>query len=321
MMSKEFDIINKYFTDFPQRSDVVLGIGDDAAILQPPKRHELLITTDTLISAVHFPEQTSAEAIGHKSLAVNLSDLAAMGAKPLWFTLALTLPEADSEWLNNFSKGLKKLAVRYQLALVGGDTTQGPLSITIQACGCAPEGRAVRRSGANPGDDIYVTGSLGDAGLGLASVQDRIKLAAVDQVLCEKKLNYPEPRVSAGMGLLTLATAMIDCSDGFAADLGHILKQSRVGAEVQIKNLPLTTVVQNYLKTQNDGSLPLTAGDDFELIFTAAAENRSEISAVADVLDCPITWVGKITKDSDFLLRQKNGELYSLKKTGYQHFE
>lgn len=320
-MSNEFDIIKKYFSEFPQRSDVILGVGDDAAILQPPKGHELVITTDTLVSGVHFPDQTSADAIGHKSLAVNLSDLAAMGAKPLWFTLALTLPEVNSKWLNNFSQGLKKLAACYQLALVGGDTTQGPLSTTIQACGCVPEGRAVTRSGANDGDDIYVTGTLGDAGLGLFSVQDKIKLSAADRIFCERKLNYPEPRVSAGMGLLTLATAMIDCSDGFAADLGHILEQSKTGAEVQINKLPLSTSVQKFLKKQNDYSLPLAAGDDFELIFTASPENRNEIAALENVLDCSITWVGKITQKRDLLLRKKEGGLYNLKKTGYQHFE
>jgi len=320
-MSNEFDIIKKYFSEFPQRSDVILGVGDDAAILQPPKGHDLVITTDTLISGVHFPEQTSAESIGHKSLAVNLSDLAAMGAKPLWFTLALTLPEADSEWLSDFSQGLKNLAARYQVALVGGDTTRGPLSITIQACGSVPEGRAVRRSGASPGDDIYVTGTLGDAGFGLASVQGKIKLSDADRIFCERKLNHPEPRVSAGMGLLTLATAMIDCSDGFAADLGHMLEQSKNGAEVQIKKLPLSTPVKNALEKQNDYSFPLAAGDDFELIFTASPESRNEITALEDVLDCSITWVGKITQKLGLLLREKSGELYNLKKTGYQHFE
>lgn len=319
-MPGEFDIIRKYFSDFPERDDVILGVGDDAAILRPKENHALVITTDTLVSGVHFPEQTPPEAIGHKSLAVNLSDLAAMGANPCWFTLALTLPKADENWLENFSAGMKKLASRYRVALVGGDTTRGPLSITIQACGYIPRKMAARRSGAQPGDDIYVTGTLGDAGLGLASVQGSVQLAPGERARCENRLNFPQPRIRVGIGLLPLINSMIDCSDGFAADLGHILEQSGTGAKVQLKNLPLSTAVKHVVQTENDWSLPLSAGDDFELIFTAPPESRAEISALADTLDCPLTWVGEITEQPGLLLKKENGETLSLNKTGYRHF-
>jgi len=320
-MSNEFDIIQKYFTRFPLREDVSLGIGDDAAIVIPPADQQLVVTVDTLISGVHFPESASAESVGHKSLAVNLSDLAAMGATPRWFTLALSLPEADENWLHAFSRGMQELANRYHTALIGGDTTKGPLSITVQALGTVVSGHGVKRNGARPGDDIYVSGTLGDAGLGLASIKKQLALAETDQARCVARLDFPEPRLQLGNSLLTIATSMIDCSDGFVADLGHILEQSGVGAEIELSRLPLSTVVQRHVNATADWSLPLSAGDDFELIFTAPAQNRNEIAGLIDSLDCTVTAVGRITQSSGLLLRQKNGELYQPEKSGYLHFE
>ena len=234
MALSEFDII-RYFFDRPQaadgRSDVLLGIGDDAAVVTVPDDHDLVLCMDTLVAGVHFPEDTSPGAIGHKALAVNLSDLAAMGAEPAWFTLSVTLPHADADWLAAFAQGMFRLADHYRVQLVGGDVTRGPLSVTVQAHGLVPRGRALRRSGAAVGDRIYVTGTLGDAGLALHQ-------GAEQAPALRQRLDYPSPRVEAGLALRGLASAAIDISDGLLADLGHLLEDGRQGAMLEVDDLP-----------------------------------------------------------------------------------
>ncbi|MGD8630613.1 MAG: thiamine-phosphate kinase, partial [Gammaproteobacteria bacterium] len=232
MSETEFDIIGRYFRRQPvKRKDVLTGIGDDAAVLHLPVDRELLLCIDTLVAGVHFPAGTPAAAIGHKALAVNLSDLAAMGAEAAWATLALTLPEPDPVWLEAFSGGFFALAGRHRVQLVGGDTTRGPLTVTVQAHGFAPQGQALRRTGARPGDRIYVTGTLGDAGLAL-----HLRDAAAAEL--RVRLDYPEPRLDAGSLLRGLASAVIDISDGLLADLGHLLEDKGLGASLQVDGLP-----------------------------------------------------------------------------------
>ncbi|MGD2111948.1 MAG: thiamine-phosphate kinase, partial [Gammaproteobacteria bacterium] len=232
MADSEFDIIRRYF--MPRgagRDDVIAGVGDDAAVLRVPAEHELVVCMDTLVGDVHFPQATAPNAIGHKALAVNLSDLAAMGAEPAWATLALTLPENDADWLEQFSRGFFALAERYNVQLIGGDITRGPLSVTVQAHGFVPGGKALRRAGARPGELVCVTGTLGDAALAL-------RLADRAPALLRQRLDYPEPRVAAGIVLRDRASAVIDVSDGLLADLGHLLEADGLGAALRIGDLP-----------------------------------------------------------------------------------
>ena len=313
----EFDIIERYFRFSPPSADAPVSIGDDAAIVD--NRGPLAITVDTLTAGVHFPEDARPADIGHKALAVNLSDLAAMGATPRWFTLALTLPASDPDWLADFSSGLKALANRYGIRLIGGDTTRGPLSITIQAIGSAPPGGAVLRAGARPGDDIHVTGSLGDAALGLRIHRGEARLDPNLERLCLKRLHAPEPRVRAGEALAPLASAMIDCSDGFAADLGHVLSASGVSAVVDFAALPFSSAVRRWLDDGGEPALPLTGGDDYELIFTAPPSAREAIATVAESLSLPVSRVGRITPEGGLKI-MADGRPLVLQQRGHDHF-
>jgi thiamine-monophosphate kinase len=248
MALTEFNLIERYFTR-PAAApdpDVILGIGDDAALVRVPTGMELAVATDTLVEGVHFPPQTAPETIGHKALAVNLSDMAAMGAEPRWATLALTLPQADEDWLTAFSSGFLALAAAEGVQLIGGDTTRGPLSITVQILGLLPSGSALRRSGACAGDLVYVTGTLGDAGLALRMLQHAHGSAAVAAPLAQR-LNQPQPRTQEGLALRGIASAAIDISDGLCADLGHILAASGVGAHINLAALPLSADVAAYI--------------------------------------------------------------------------
>ncbi|HEY3486500.1 MAG TPA: thiamine-phosphate kinase, partial [Gammaproteobacteria bacterium] len=257
----EFDLIEYLRRHNPvQRPDVLQGIGDDCARVQVQEGFELAVTTDTLVAGVHFPVETSPHAIGYKSLAVNLSDLAAMGAEPAWVTLALTLPDANMKWLESFAAGFFTLAKQYGVQLIGGDTTQGPLSITVQAQGFIPRGQAITRGGAKPGDYICVTGALGEAGLNLLKhMSGEAAPSAVN------RLNYPEPRIIAGIALRGVASAAIDVSDGLIADLGHILTASKVGARLTLEELPLSEAMRQDQDPAKMFELALTAGDDYEL--------------------------------------------------------
>lgn len=313
----EFDLIKHYLaTQKKQRHDVVIGIGDDAAIVSIPTGTQLAVTTDTLIAGVHFPLSTSPFDIGYKSLAVNLSDLAAMGAAPAWVTMALTLPQADEAWLQAFCDGFFTLANRCQTQLIGGDLTRGALSITVQAMGLLPAGKAMLRSGAKPDDLIYVTGTLGDAGGALLALQQSLP---VDTALAAR-LNKPEPRLAQGQALLDIATACIDISDGLTADLSHILEASNTGAVIFVDHLPLSQILRQTAGDEKALALALTAGDDYELCFTVSPEKRTALEQRLSSLPCSFTCIGHITAHTGLTLQYSNGNSYHGKTDGYQHF-
>ncbi|WP_232224882.1 thiamine-phosphate kinase [Acidihalobacter ferrooxydans] len=317
-MPGEFDLIDLYFRRRSARGDVILGIGDDAAVLTVPAARQLAVTVDTLVAGVHFPAATDPAAIGHKALAVNLSDLAAMGAEPAWVALSLTLPQPEPRWLEAFAEGFFALAEQYGVSLVGGDTTRGPLSITVQASGFVPPGMDVRRSGAHVGDAIYVTGTLGDAGLGLAWQQGRRTLEASDGAAMRARLDCPTPRVEAGLVLRGRASAAIDVSDGLAGDLRHVLRASGVGAVLDVDALPVSAVVAGQADARE---LALSAGDDYELLFTVAPDRAGAILAGMDELALRCTCIGRIVSEPGLQLTDAAGQPFVTPVTaGYDHF-
>ncbi|MDE2234822.1 MAG: thiamine-phosphate kinase [Gammaproteobacteria bacterium] len=315
----EFEIIQQYFSGHgPQRDDVVMGIGDDAAILSVPPGMQLAASVDSLVAGVHFPEHMPPAAVGHRSLAVNLSDLAAMGAQPAWALLALTLPQADDAWLLEFSRGFFALARRCQVALVGGNLALGPLNITIAVHGLVPGGQALLRSGARPGDHIYVSGWLGDAARGLQELPAVPGAAAGDSGIA--RFCYPEPRLQAGMALRGIASAAIDVSDGLAADLDHILQASGTGARLQVDALPLSPWLLEHCGREQAVNLALTGGDDYELCFTVPAARLPQLNARLQALGAAVTRVGEITAGGGLQCVRADGTPWPLAATGYQHF-
>lgn len=321
MPDSEFEIINRYFARQAFGSkNIILGIGDDAAVVSTPDDKQLVVSIDTLISGVHFPAQTSAADIAWKALAVNLSDLAAMGAEPAWFTLALSLPEVDHDWLAAFSESLAEISSAYHIPLVGGDTTRGALSITIQVAGYVEPGRALLRSGASVGDQIFVTGSIGDAALGLYALQQQLRETADTDYLIQR-LNQPQPRVEAGQALASVASACIDVSDGLFADLAHILKASGVGARLQQAHIPLSEAAKHFL-SDNPQLLPTVynCGDDYELCFCVPAENCTRLDAIEKRLDCKLTHIGEIVAGHALQVFDIEGKLLDLSNDSYDHF-
>jgi thiamine-monophosphate kinase len=321
MALSEFSLIERYFSNaVSQRGDVALGVGDDAAIVIPPADQTIVMSMDTMVSEVHFSLEASAQNIGYKSLAVNLSDMAAMGAEPAWILLALTLPQVEESWLKEFSVGLAGLAEQYGVALVGGDTTKGPLAMTIQISGFVPTGQALTRQGAKVGDLIFVTGQLGDAGLGLQLLRNNLStVSPARRGYFIQRLERPTPRVDVGMALRGLASAAIDVSDGLAADLGHILEASHVGATIIIDDLP----VSDELKQMNERErlqLALSVGDDYELCFTVSSEDEPAMREALTILDCPATCIGIIDAEEGLRLSRKNGTTASFEQQGYDHF-
>lgn len=318
MSGTEFSIIDRYFAHHAQgHDDVVLGVGDDAAVLRVPAGHELVVTTDTMVAGVHFPVSASPEDIGYKLLAVNLSDIAAMGALPRWASLALTLPAVDEDWLQGFCQGLFGLAAEHNVALVGGDTTRGPLTLSITLQGLVPEGQAIRRDGARSGDAIYVSGSLGDAGLALQHELGNLNVEGIAGVL--PRLHRPTPRVALGQALRGIATAAVDISDGLLADLGHILSNSGVGARLELAALPLSIAVQSMTGT-GDWSLPLAAGDDYELCFTVPPAREAALRKNVAGLGVPVTRIGQIEAETGLRCFDAAGECYAPHGIGYEHF-
>ncbi|MDO9451757.1 MAG: thiamine-phosphate kinase [Stagnimonas sp.] len=310
----EFQLIRHYFSGLTAGSEgVVLGIGDDAALLTVPSGQELAVTSDTLVAGRHFPHQTRPFDIGWKALAVNLSDLAAMGAVPRWFTLALTLPAQDADWLAGFSEGLKALADLHGVALVGGDTTRGSLSITITAMGLVPTGRAMRRDGAVQGDLICVTGTLGDAALALRQLSE----ASADPSL-RRRLDRPTPRVEAGQILAEWGMAAIDLSDGLAGDLNHILIASQVGAELRAEKLPQSPAFKRAAPA-DALALQLHGGDDYELCVCLRGEDFQAAQPRLAALGVPLTCIGSISAAPGLRLRQ-GAEVHAIEPRGYQHF-
>lgn len=317
----EFELIQRFFAVQPvRREDVRLGIGDDAALLDVPSGMQLAATIDSLVAGVHFPASLSAEDIGYRALAVNLSDLAAMGAKPAWGLLALTLPEVDEKWLSDFARGFFALAEQHTLALVGGNIARGPLSITVMVHGFVPRDTALTRHGAKPGEQIYVSGKLGAAAAGLRLLQNRINGPGSER-LCAR-FARPEPRIAAGLALRELASAVIDISDGFLADLVHILQQSGVGAEVEVDALPLATEAVELLGQAEARQLAFAGGDDYELCFTVPPSKVAHMTTQLTRFGCSVTRVGVITAEKSLHCLQADGSRWipDADVSGYQHF-
>ena len=315
----EFSIISRYFSAIGEANpNTLLSIGDDAAVVDVPEQMQLVVSTDTLISGVHFPEETTAADIAYKALAVNLSDLAAMAADPAWFLLSLTLPQSDDDWLRPFAESLNQTAQQYGLELIGGDTCRGNLSIGIQIGGLVPAGKYLTRSGASPGDLILVSGELGNAALGLASIQNKIELPAALDAICRQALNRPRPRLQLQSFLRQFASAAIDISDGLQADLAHILKSSNCGATVYQDQLP----VNQWIQQQAAFEYALNAGDDYEICCCVAPANEAQISRWnQDHPDCLLSVIGHIT-DSGYLLNNgKSCVDLAAVAVGYQHFD
>ncbi|SBT08458.1 thiamin-monophosphate kinase [Candidatus Accumulibacter aalborgensis] len=316
-MPSEFELISRFFSR-PTRQ-AVLGPGDDCALLAPSAGMHLVITTDMLVEGTHFLPGTDPWQLGWKVLAVSLSDLAAMGAEPRWALLAASLPEACEAWLAPFAEGLFSCAGRYGVDLVGGDTTRGPLNLSLTALGEVPAGTALRRDRALPGDDLWVSGQPGLAALGLAQLQGRTKLPAALAERCLAALQQPLPRVELGRLLRGLASAAIDVSDGLLADLGHILERSAVAAEVFVAQLPaLPAGVDPVLARQ----CQLAGGDDYELLFSACPETRNEVVELGKQLDLPLWRCGRLTaSDSHRLaLLDANGRELTINRKGFDHF-
>ena len=315
----EFDLIHRYFErPIEQRQDVIVGIGDDGAVVRVPPGVELVLTSDTLVAGVHFSEDIPPEDLGYKALAVNLSDLAAMGARPAWATMALTLPQAEEAWLAAFAQGFFELAQRFSVALIGGDLTRGPLSITVQTHGFVPEGRALRRSGAQAGHYIYVTGTLGDAALALTP--RLAELTDTYRPYLLGRLYRPSPRISEGMILRAIASSVIDISDGLVADLGHILETSHVGAVLEVDRLPLSTALQKIKDKKYGWELALTGGDDYELCFTVPPEHQAVLESKRSDFACTVSCIGRIEAERGLRCIEHDGTPYIPQGAGYRHF-
>ena len=320
-MISEFQLIEKFFKREVRRKDVQRGVGDDAAVLRVPAETDLVVTVDTLIEGVHFPAQTDPESLGHKALAVNLSDLAAMGAEPAWITLSLTLPRVNEDWLIAFCRGLLEMARAFDVDLVGGDTTRGRLSITVQAMGFCERSKTIGRDGARPGDALFVTGCVGDAGLALAAINGVVNLDPSALRHCLSRLNRPKPQVQAGMTLRDLASAAIDISDGLAADLRHILVASETGATLELEALPLSDALQNtYARGPMDWRIPLSSGDDYELLFTVPENRSTELFLAFERLDCSITRIGTIESADGLRITLDGKPMPDWEFSGYDHF-
>jgi thiamine-monophosphate kinase len=312
----EFELIARIKARVASRDDVVLGIGDDAALLRMPAGRLLVVATDTLNAGVHFPADTASGDIGWKALAVNLSDLAAMGAQPAWCTLSLSLPESDLPWLDGFLDGFLALSAEHGVALVGGDTTRGPLSVCVTAHGFVDAGKALRRDAARAGDDVWVTGTLGDAAAALAQWRAG---AAIDPAL-RTRLDRPQPRIAAGLALAGIAHAAIDVSDGLLADLGHVCRASSVGAEIELAALPPSPALLAAFDEQARAALQAGGGDDYELCFTAATAQRDAVAALALECGVAMTRIGCIAEGSGVLAREGSGRCWQPAVDGYVHF-
>ncbi|CAH9049485.1 Thiamine-monophosphate kinase [Pseudoalteromonas sp. CIP111854] len=318
---KEFELINRYFTGRGiARRDVDLGIGDDCALVRVPESCQLAVTTDTLVEGVHFFADISPRALGHRALAVNLSDLAAMGAEPAWVSLGLTLPSIDAQWLEEFTDGMHEIAEYYNVQIVGGDTTQGPLTITVCAKGIVPQGKALTRSGAKNGDWIYVTGPLGDSGLAIEARKQNWSIAEEHLENANKRFHFPSPRVAAGQVLRGIATSAIDISDGLLADLSHILKQSGVGAVIHADKVP-TSAALNSLKNDDIRlQLALAYGDDYELLFTVSDDNKSILEAKLQQYGVEPVCIGQVVNNDGKLELLYHNQTMPLPNIGFEHF-
>jgi thiamine-monophosphate kinase len=319
----EFDVIRRFFIrDESSRRDsgVILGVGDDAALLDLPKGSDLVAAVDTIVAGRHFPENADARSVGHRALAVNLSDIAAMGATPLWATLALTIPSVDADWLGGFAAGFLDLADAHAVALVGGDTTRGPLTVSVQILGHVPHGAALRRSGGRAGDVLAVSGTLGDAAAGLAMLQASSPSAGsrdVDELI--RRFDYAEPRVQLGLSARGIASAAMDLSDGLVGDLPKLAQASGLGARVSVERLPLSAAMRATVSAQQALDWALAGGDDYELLFAVPANRFAELKAAADRLNLLLTAIGELSVGAG-VTWSRNGKEFVPSVSGFDHF-
>lgn len=321
-MAAEFALIDNYFRDLTDQDGVVIGVGDDGAVIGSDPRSHIVVATDTLLESVHFPVGAQAAQIATRALCVNLSDMAAMGAVPKWFTLALTLPieTASDDWLQGFSRGLAQVAAQHNIALVGGDTTAGPLTISITVMGEVPAGDSLQRSGAKPGDYIYVSGTLGDGAAALDSLINRDKTVFIDNQRLLEHFYCPQPQVELGLGLRNFASACIDISDGLVADLGHLCQASQVSADICSSKLPIHSDLKQLSERQYL-HWALTGGDDYQLCFTLPEAQQKAFEAWAGEQKIPITTIGKMsTIDHHQPLVRIDGQPTQVTLGGYSHF-
>jgi thiamine-monophosphate kinase len=324
----EFDLIERYFKSAAKpRDGVDLGIGDDCALITPSSGMQLAISSDMLVEGRHFLSTVNPEALGHKALAVNLSDLAACGAQPLGFTLALSMPRVDQAWLAGFSRGLLALADLHSCALVGGDTTSGPLNICITIFGHVPVGQALLRSGAMAGEDIYVSGQPGQARLALEAFRGNIRLSEADFALTRSRMERPTPRVALGQALRSIASSAIDVSDGLLGDLGHILKASSVGAEINLHAIDsiavcaISTPATGQFDSKFLRKMVLSGGDDYELVFTAPPAQREALKAAAQMSHTLVTCIGQTSSKLGLRLREADGQIAPNSFASFDHFK
>lgn len=317
----EFFLIDNYFKSKSiNRSDVFLGIGDDAAVTTVPTGMQLVSAVDTMVSGVHFSGDTPPYCVGYKSLAVNLSDLAAMGAEPAWATLAITMPQADEAWIQHFCDGFFNLAKSHSVQLIGGDTTQGPLTITVQIMGLVPDGQALTRRGAQVGDLIYVSGTLGDAAaaLTLGRNDQQVGASTIDKAL-RNRLDRPTPRVELGLQLRKIASSAIDISDGLASDLSHVLEAGGVGATIRQESIPLSSSLDAIEDTEQVMRWALQGGDDYELCFTVLPENSRSVETIARQLKLNVTEIGFVEEKKGLRLSNE-AVIQELSPIGFEHF-
>ncbi len=321
MALSEFDLINRFFSQRgAQRGDVVLGVGDDAAVLECPADSQLVAAIDSLVEDVHFPKGSPARSIGHRALAINLSDLAAMGAQPAWALLALALPAADEAWLRDFSGGLDALARQHGVALVGGDTTGGKLCVTVQIMGFVPRGAALTRSGGRPGDAVFVSGTPGDSAAGLMLEQSRLTVAdAGHEQWLRERFRYPTPRVSLGLALRGLASACVDVSDGLLGDCGRLAQASGCGVTLDYAAIPVSEPLRAAVGEERARELALTGGEDYELCFTVPAARLAEFSARCPASEFSCSRIGTLTMQPGALVR-RGASVMQVSHRGFYHF-
>ena len=319
----EFELIDRFFTRPPRGAGVRLGVGDDAALIAPSPGHELAVSVDMLVAGRHFAHGVDPEALGHKTLAVNLSDVAAMGATPRWAFLAGALPQADAAWLGAFARGFFALADAHAVDLLGGDTTQGPLNLCVTIMGELPTGQALLRSGARARDDVYVSGTLGSAALALAVAAGRADLPEDALARCRARLDRPTPRVALGLALRGVASSAIDVSDGLTGDLGHVLERSGVGARIDIAAVPRSATLDALLASEARTvglACLLAGGDDYELCFTAASANRDAVHAAAVHAGVAVARIGTITTGKELVVIDENGGMLRSPPRAFDHF-
>jgi len=319
MSAREFSIIERYFKSISNPSkyenSVVLGPGDDCAVLRVPDGMELCVSTDTLLEGVHFLPNSPAKVVVSRTMGANLSDLAAMGASPYAFLLAMTFPEVREDWLDDFSMTLSEIIEQYQVPLVGGNLSKGPLSLTVTIMGTVPAGSAIKRTGASAGDHIYVTGTLGDAARGLELSRN----GETDGYLVSR-YQFPDARIAAGRRLRGLAKSLIDISDGLVAEIGHLTESDTLGAEIAASELPLSNELLQSAGEDSAIRMALFSGDDYELCFTADPADSVDIKAVSDSLDLQMTRIGVVTDDGEIVIRDSKGEPMKFAGAGYEHF-